>query len=232
MKRILLTTAFLLGSTALASAQTALTTTSAAPGYSAGDIVVRVALTGVLPLTPSSHIDAIGGSVGASDAMMPEVDLSYFVTDNISLQAIATSTRHELTANNTALTPLLGSKIDLGSTYVLPPAVVAAWHFMPHAVFDPYVGIGIDVLWPYDTQENKATLGGVQVVQKLGLGNAVGPVFNVGFDYNVSGPWFINFDYKQVINTVDARIHTALGLVKANVDLDPAVISLGVAYRF
>ena len=230
MKRILLTTAFLLGSTALAAAQ------SVAPGYSAGDIVVRLAFAGVIPLAASSHIDTIGGSVGVNASVMPEVDLSYFVTDNISLQAIATSTRHEISANNTSLTPLLGSKIDLGSTFVLPPAIVAAWHFMPHEVFDPYVGIGLDVLWPYDTQENKATLpaslGGAQIVQKLGLSNAVGPVFNVGCDYNVSGPWFINLDYKQVINTVDARIHTAVGLVKANVDLDPAVISLGVAYRF
>jgi outer membrane protein len=236
MKRILLTTAFLLGSTGLAAAQTAQTTTSVAPGYAAGDIVVRLAFAGVIPLAASSHIDTIGGSVGVNDSVMPEVDLSYFVTDNISVQAIATSTRHEISANNTSLTPLLGNKIDLGSTFVLPPAVVVAWHFLPHDVFDPYVGIGLDVLWPYDTQENQAklpaSLGGAQIVQKLGLSNAVGPVFNVGFDYNVSGPWFINFDYKQVLNTVDARIHTAVGLVKANVDLDPAVISLGVAYRF
>jgi outer membrane protein len=109
---------------------------------------------------------------------------------------------------------------------------VVAWHFLPKAALDPYVGVGLDVLFPYDTQENKATLGGTQIVQKVGLSNAVGAVFNVGLDYNVSGPWFINVDYKQVLNRVDARIHTALGLVKANVDLDPAVLSVGIAYRF
>ena len=142
------------------------------------------------------------------------------------------STRHEISANDTKLTPLLGSKIDLASTYVLPPAITVQYHFLPHDRFDPYVGLGLDVMWPYDTQENQAKLGGVQVVQKVGLSNAVGPVFNIGIDYNVSGPWFVNLDYKQVINTVDARIHTALGLVKANVALDPAVVSVGIAYRF
>ncbi len=196
-------------------------TPAQATGYSANDIVVRVAFAGIVPLTPSSHIDAIGGNVGVTSGVMPEVDLSYFFTDHISVQAIATATRHEISANDTKLTPLLGSKIDLASTYVLPPAVVV-----------PYVGLGIDVLWPFDTQENQATLGGTQIVQKVGLSNAVGAVFNAGLDYNISGPWFINLDYKQVLNRVDARIHTALGLVKANVDLDPAVFSAGIAYRF
>lgn len=226
MKRYLIATVFFLGGTALAAAQTAV------PGYSTGDVVVRVAFAGVVPLTPSSHIDSIGGNVGVTDGVMPEVDLSYFITDNISVQAIATSTRHEISANDTKLTPLLGSKIDLASTYVLPPAITVQYHFLPHDRFDPYVGLGLDVMWPYDTQENQAKLGGVQVVQKVGLSNAVGPVFNIGIDYNVSGPWFVNLDYKQVINTVDARIHTALGLVKANVALDPAVVSVGIAYRF
>jgi len=232
MQRILLATTFLLAGTALATAQTAPAPYATTTGYSAGDIVVRVAFAGIIPLTPSSHIDAIGGNVGVSSGVMPEVDLSYFITDNISVQAIATSTRHEISANDTKLTPLLGSKIDLASTYVLPPAIVAAYHFLPKAAFDPYVGLGLDVLWPYDTQENKALIDGARLVQKVGLSNAVGPVFNAGIDYNISGPWFVNLDYKQVINTVDARIHTAVGLVKANVALDPAVISVGIAYRF
>jgi outer membrane protein len=228
MQRTLFAITFLLAGTALAAAQTPAPVT----GYSANDIVVRVAFAGIVPLTPSSHIDAIGGNVGVTSGIMPEVDLSYFFTDHISVQAIATATRHEISANDTKLTALLGSKVDLASTYVLPPAVVFAWHFMPKAAWDPYVGVGLDVLWPFDTQENKATLGGTQIVQKVGLSTAVGAVFDVGLDYNVSGPWFINVDYKQVLNRVDARIHTAVGFVKANVDLDPAVFSAGIAYRF
>jgi outer membrane protein len=202
------------------------------PGFSAGDVVVRLAINDITPLVGSSHIDGIGGHVDVTSASQPELDLSYFATDNISLQLIATATRHEISANDTSLTPLLGSKIDLASTYVLPPAVVAQYHFFPHAIISPYVGAGIDFLWPFDTQENKAALGGTQIVQKVGLSNAIGPVFDLGADYNISGPWFLNVDYKQVLDQVDARVHTALGLVKARVQLDPAVLSIGIAYRF
>jgi outer membrane protein len=228
MKRYYLALGFLVGCTGAALAQT-----SPQPGFSAGDTVVRLAATGIMPLATGSHIDAIGGTVDVTSTPAPEADLSYFVTDNISVQLIATATRHELSANNTALTGLLGSKIDLASTYVLPPAVVAQWNFFPHAALDPYVGAGIDFLFPFDTQANKLALPGVgQVVQKVGLSTAVGPTFDVGINYNISGPWFINVDYKQILDRVDARIHTALGLVKAHVDLDPAVLSAGIEYRF
>jgi outer membrane protein len=225
MYRNILALACLLGTTSLAAAQTA-------PGYSAGDVVVRLAFSDITPLDGGSHIDAIGGHVAVTSGQQPELDLSYFATDNISVQLIATATRHEISANNTALSGLLGNKIDLASTYVLPPAITAQYHFLPHAVFDPYVGLGIDLLWPFDTQPNKATLGTTQIIQKVGLSNTIGPVFNIGADYNITGPWFLNVDYKQILDHVDARIHTALGLVKARVDLDPAVFSIGIAYRF
>jgi outer membrane protein len=228
MYRYWLALGFLFGGTGAALAQA-----QPLPGFSAGDTVVRLAATGIMPLAASSHIDGIGGSVDVTSTAAPEADISYFVTDNISVQLIATSTRHEVSANNTALTGLLGSKIDLASTYVLPPAVVAQWNFFPHAALDPYVGAGIDFLFPFDTQPNKLALPGVgQVVQKVGLSNAVGPTFDVGINYNISGPWYVNIDYKQILDRVDARVHTALGLVKANVDLDPAVLSAGIAYRF
>ncbi len=225
MVRTYLAAAFLLATPSLAFAQ-------AAPGFSAGNVVVRAAFSDITPLNASSHIDGIGGTVDVSNGVQPEVDISYFFTDNISVQLIATATRHEISANNTALTSLLGSKIDLASTYVLPPAIVAQYHFAPHSRIDPYIGAGVDFLFPFDTQENKLTLGGAQVVQKVGLSNAIGPTFNIGVNYNIGGPWFLNLDYKQVLDQVTARVHTVLGLVKARDQLDPSVFSVGIAYRF
>lgn len=236
MKRLILAASFLVGGTALASAQTVNTQMTAPQpgvvGFSSGDFAVRVAFTDITPLVASSHIDGIGGSVGVTSGFMPEVDLSYFITDNISVQAIATSTRHEITADNTILTPKFGSSIDLGSTYVLPPAVVAQYHFTPHDAIDAYVGVGIDLLWPYDTNPNGAKIGGVPLVSKLTVSNTVGPVFNIGWNYNIQGPWFLNVDYKQVFNRMTATVNTALGTVKANLWLDPAVVSVGIVYRF
>jgi len=231
MKQVILPIALLLGSTGFACAQSVSTATPAS-GWQAGDIAVRLAVADVTPLNGGSTIDGIGGKVGIDSYQQPEVDLSYFFTDALSVQLIATATRHEITANNTSLTALLGNKIDLASTYVLPPAITLQYHFLPHAVVSPYVGAGIDFIWPFDTQPNEFKLGNAQVIQKVGLSNMVGPVFNVGADYNISGPWFLNVDYKQIINHVDARIHTVLGLVKARDNLDPAVFSVGITYKF
>jgi len=228
MNRYYLALGFLVCTTGAALAQA-----QPLPGFSTGDIVVRLAATGIMPLAANSHIDTIGGTVDVTSTPAPEADISYFVTDNISVQLISTATRHEISANNTALTSLLGSKIDLASTYVLPPAIVAQWNFFPHAALDPYVGAGIDFLFPFDTQANKLALPGIgPVVQKVGLSTAVGPTFDVGLNYNISGPWFLNIDYKQILDRVDARVHTAVGLVKAHVDLDPGVLSAGIVYRF
>jgi len=244
MKRVLatltlLTGAALLGGNGLAYAQAAdssMAPTTLVPpsdsGTQAGTLMVRLAATGVIPLNSGSKIEGIGGNIGTTAQAMPEVDLSYFFTDSISAELIATATRHALTANNTALTPLLGPKIDLGTTYVLPPAIMLQYHFLPHGLINPYLGAGIDLMWPFDVQPNQFKLGGAQVIQKLGLSNQIGPVFEVGLDYNVAGPWFLNIDYKQIINRVDARVTTVLGLVKADTNLNPGVFSAGVAYRF
>lgn len=198
----------------------------------AGRFAVRLALSGIEPLDTSSHIDGIGGDVHVTGSVMPEVDLSYFLTDSLSLQLIATSMRHEVSAQNTSLTPLLGNKIDLGSTYVLPPALVLQYHFMPHATFSPYVGAGLDVAWFYNIHENQAQIGGAPLIEKLSLSTMVGPVLNIGADYHVGGNWYANIDIKQVFAQTTARIHTAVGLVEARDRLDPLVMSAGISYRF
>lgn len=207
---------------------------TASSAWQPGDFVVRVGEAGVLPLDTNSHIDTIGGSVSVSNSTMPEVDFSYFFTSAISVQLIATSTRHEVSANNTALTPLLGSKIKLGSAYVLPPALVAQYHFFPDAEFRPYVGAGLDVAWFYDSNPATEVIPGTsnKVVNKFTLSNTVGPVLNVGVDYHVSGNWFANFDIKEIYSRPDAVVNTAIGEVKAHDGLNPLVISGGIAYRF
>ena len=182
----------------------------------------------------ASHIDPVGGSVGVSDSAMPEVDFSYFFTDSVAVELIATSTCHTLTANNTSLRGLLGNKIVLGSTYVLPPALVLQYHFMPHERFSPYLRFGVDVAWFYDTNTATGVVPGtnVPVVLKLGLSIMVGPVLDAGFDYNLSGPWFANFVVRAMLMQTTARVHTAVGLVTATDQLDPLVVSAGISYRF
>ena len=225
MKKILLA-ATVLGSLVYggaASAQTAVATTGdTSSGWQAGDIAVRARIIGVIPENNGSST-SLGGHVSATSTAMPEVDLSYFFTDSIAAELIASSTEHTVTANNT----ILGTQ-KVGTAWVLPPTVTLQYHFNPHGAFSPYVGAGLNVTWFYATQTQNP------VFTKWSLGNTAGPALQVGFDYNVGGPWFLNVDAKQIFINTKAKIDTVVkGLtVTAKTGLDPFVVGAGVGYRF
>lgn len=187
----------------------------------AGLFEASLGVIGVIPLTTSSHITAIGGQVNATGGVSPELTLSYFVTDNISLQLIAASTQHQISAGNTAL-----GHVDVGSAWVLPPTLTVDYNFMPHQRFSSYVGLGLTVAFFYATSPSEP------VIQKFNLTTAVGPTLDIGFDYNFNGPWYVNVDLKQMFLETSANITSAVGQVKATTWLDPTVIGASIGYRF
>ena len=223
MKRFLLATSLLsamaLAHVASAQAQTA---ADAPVGKAAGTFMVRGRVIGLIPQNSSSSISgAINtGTVSTSNAVMPEVDVSYFFTDNIALELIAATTKHDAYADNTPL----GSHYRVGSTWVLPPTVTLQYHFMPHERFSPYVGAGVNVSFFYGTTAAN------NAVTQLAMTTAVGPAIQAGFDYNFSGRWFGNFDVKQIFYTTTASINN--GAIKAKTALNPTVIGAGIGYRF
>jgi outer membrane protein len=193
----------------------------AAPvGKSADTFMVRLRAIGVIPQNWNSNT-TIGGTVSATSQAAPELDVSYFFTDNIAAELIAASTRHDVAANNTVL-----GHVDVGSTWVLPPTVTLQYHFQPKERFSPYVGAGLNATWFY------ASHPALPTVTKATFSNNVGFALQAGFDYNVSGHWFMNFDVKQLFLNTDARLSTLAGPVKAFTSLSPTVIGAGIGYRF
>ena len=112
----------------------------------------------------------------------------------------------------------------MGSVYVLPPTLTVQYHFMPHSKFSPYVGAGIALAFFYDSQPARPT------VTKVGFSNNVGAAVQAGFDYNVTGHWYLNFDVKQIFVNTTARING--GTIIAKTALDPTVVGAGIGYRF
>ena len=205
----------------VASAQTAPNSDSNAPvGKQANTFMIRVRAIGVIPENNSSNT-SVGGHVSATAQAAPEIDLSYFITDNIAAELIAASTRHNIRATGTA-----AGDLDVGSTWILPPTLTLQYHFMPHERFSPYIGAGLNVSFFYAESAAGPT------VRSLSLDNAVGAALQVGFDYNFSGHWFANFDVKQIFLSTTAHLNTALGPVTAKTSLDPLVIGAGIGYRF
>ncbi len=93
-------------------------------GKEAGTFMVRLRAIGVIPLDSSSSISAIGGHVDATAQAAPEVDFSYFLTDNVAFELIAATTRHSVSASDTA-----AGHFDVGSVLALPPTLTVQYHF-------------------------------------------------------------------------------------------------------
>jgi outer membrane protein len=188
-------------------------------GKLAGTIMVRGRLIDVMPLVTSSSISGIGGKVAVGNALAPEVDLSYFFTDNIALELIAATTQHTVSAHNTAL-----GSLTVGQTWVLPPTLTLQYHFNPRGAISPYVGAGLNVSFFYGGSAGKAP------INRLVLETSVGPALQAGVDWNFSGHWFANLDVKQIFMSSTAHINS--GAIKAKVAIDPLVIGTGIGYRF
>ncbi|MEE8657948.1 OmpW family protein [Acetobacteraceae bacterium EV16G] len=196
-------------------------------GFGKGDFIVRLSALGVLPQDMDSKVwlanKPISGHISTTNQVMPELTFMYFLTDNLSVDLIAASTRHEVAAQGTPL-----GKIDVGSAWVLPPTITFAWHFRPHKRFNPYIGVGGTLAWFH----NMSPAGGV--VQKLNVGFTGGPSVNAGFDYQLVGNWFFNFDVKQIFMRMHAWANDngSPTFIKAHNALNPTLVAAGIEYRF
>ncbi|MCT6878888.1 MAG: OmpW/AlkL family protein [Commensalibacter sp.] len=189
-------------------------------GYGKGDFVIHLNAVGVITNNTSSKT-SVGGRVTSNNQVMPELAVNYFVTDNLAFELIATSTHHKIRAKGTA-----AGNVNVGKGWILPPTLTAQWHFLPHHRFNPYVGVGLTVAFWHNTKPG----GGI--IKKIDLETTVGPSFNVGFDYQVVGNWFVNVDAKQMLLNQRAHLNDAPNRIDARTSLHPTVVAGGIAYRF
>lgn len=190
-------------------------------GFRAGDFMIGASVIGVLPSNGGS-VDTIGGTPHASNSFTGQLDFTYFVTNNISLNLIAATTRHDVEARNTAL-----GTVDLGRVWALPPTLTAQFHPLPNERFSPYLGAGINYTLFYNE-------GGARnpVVTGVDVGNAFGFALNAGLNVELAPNWLLNFDVKYIFLRPDVRVDTVLGRINANAHIDPWVVGVGVRYRF
>jgi outer membrane protein len=175
----------------------------------------------VLPDDSSSQITVIGGEADVDEAYTPDLDLSYFFTDNIAAELVFFAySRHDVKAKNTAV-----GDIDLGSLDLLPPTLTAQYHFMPEKTFSPYVGAGLSYVLIPDDDPGAATAARYD-------DGVVGFALQAGFDYFLNEHWCLNFDVKRVWVEVDVEVDALGTTVKTTVDVDPWLFGIGVGYRF
>lgn len=154
------------------------------------------------------------GIIHADSAVVPELDISYFFTDNVSAELILATSKHDMSETS--------PNINLGSVWVLPPTLTMQYHFNNETNFVPYVGAGINYTIFYNDDPG--------AVNTIKYRNSLGYAFQTGVDYKLDQHWMLNLDVKKIMLNTDAKVNG--GAVTADVDLDPWVIGFGVGYRF
>jgi outer membrane protein len=181
---------------------------------------VRVRALGVITRDKGS-VDGISGSgLSSSDNVTPELDFSYYFTDNIAAELILGTTSSRI--NGTGSIAGLG---NIGKTSILPPTLTLQYHFTDFGAFKPYVGAGINYTMFY----NQSARGSAT---DLNVKDTFGGALQVGFDYMLDQHWGLNFDVKKLYLRPDFEATVGGSRVKGTAKLDPWLIGAGVTYRF
>lgn len=165
----------------------------------------------------AEHGMALPGSGSITDSYIPEVDATYFVTNHFGVEIIAGTTQHSVHFITD------GSRLDLGSVWLLPPTVTAKYYFDSIGSVRPYVGAGVNYTLSYSPRSG--------AVPGMRYGNNWGTALQAGADVPIgNGPYFLNVDVKQLFLTDSVKADG--GIVRAHAVINPLLFGVGVGVRF
>lgn len=185
----------------------------------AGAFMVRLRGVGVFPIGQNTSITPIGGFVHIDDAILPEVDLTYFLTDHIAIEGEAGVAQNTLTAEDTAM-----GTVPIGKVWSAPVILVLQYHVLPHSRWNPYFGAGLGVLPYFGAQP----AGGP--TQQLSVTSEVGATLQAGMDVGLTDHWYGNIDVKKLL--IDSYASVNQGAITASGHINPWIVGFGVGYRF
>ena len=217
----------------LACAAVALPFATPAAAQEAGDIQIKGFVTGVLPDGAITEVetDLIGLPAGsqteASDSVVPTVAIEYFVSPNFSLETICCVTPHDVTGAGA----LEGAEL-IDDAIILPASLTAKYHFNLGGGIKPYLGAGATyfMIFSEDVGADAAALGATDV----DLSDEFGFLLQGGVDIALNDRGLgLSLDAKRYFVGTTATFSAGQTVaLQSEHDLDPWVLSAGLAYRF
>ena len=225
----------------LAAAAAALALPLSSVAAEKGDWIIRVGPTNVDPDTSADPFDIAGLAqveVDVDDAWALGVTATYMVTDKFGVELLAaTPFKHDITVN--------GANIDAGETEHLPPTLTVNWY--PRGGqegWQPFVGIGVNYTYFFseDVDSDLETALGIitepvtgrtdPIPSNLSIDESWGFAGRLGVDYPINENWSATASMWYLDIGTEATIRNSLGNFKADIDIDPFVYMIGVAYSF
>ncbi len=203
-----------------------------------GDLLVRARIINVSPSADSDVITAIGGgtplganaTIDVDSKVTLDIDFTWFLTDHFGLELLLDlSSVHDIKGDGD-----LAGAGKLGEARVLPPALIAQYHFSPRKHSRPYVGAGINYTIFFDEETTPTTTTALGATSTgLDIDPTLSFVLQAGIDIDINEDYFLNFDMKYMMLDTTATI-SANGSDAATVDFDlnPFVFGVGLGMRF
>ncbi len=181
----------------------------------------QIRLRGLGVLTEDDgYVDGVNGSdLSYSDTVIPELDISYYFTDNIAAELILGTTYANVNGEGS-----IAGLGRVGKTWLLPPTLTLQYHFTDFGRFKPYVGAGATYAIFYNQDGDAAS--------DLDIENSFGAALQVGFDYMVDDHWGWNVDVKKIFLEPDFDVTVGGSKLSGKAKLNPWLIGTGVTYRF
>jgi outer membrane protein len=216
---------------AVLTAGLALTASPALAGGEDGNFMVRVLGTVVHPDTDAT-VSTGGAVLAGADAdvsteVVPALTLTYFLTKNVAVELFCCFARHEVEGEGS-----LSALGEIADTWIFPPALTLQYHFDRWGSFKPYVGAGLQYINFFSEGTGDNRLGATDVE----IDDAVGFTLQAGVDVALGNGWYLNADVKKTWLDTEVTWHNNALLagadVRADVDIDPWLFSVGLGYRF
>ncbi len=202
----------------------------AALAHKEGDIIVRAGAITVDPHEDSGEINVGGVPQGGTKATLDSdtqlgLNFAYMLTDHVGIELLAaTPFSHDVGTKG------LGG-LKLGSIKHLPPTLSAVYYPMESgSVFQPYVGLGLNYTWFFDTELTSEAEG--QGFNGLDMDDSWGLAYQVGADYMLTDNLMLNAQVRYIDIDTTGTTYAGPTKVEVDVDVDPFVYMVGLGYKF
>jgi len=190
--------------------------------------MIRLRALGVVTRNSGSVDQVAGSGLTTNDAIVPELDITYFFTRNFAAELILGVTKHHVTGTGVAAT----NGLDVGKAWLLPPTLTFQYHFTNFGAFKPYIGAGVNYTVFFSQTAGNTPNGAGVIITRSHLHNSWSPALQVGFDYMIDRHWGINVDVKKLWLRPSWDGDSNVGPLTGKVNLDPWLIGAGVTYKF
>lgn len=180
---------------------------------------VRLRALGVVTENSGSVNGVPGSDLSYTDTVVPELDITYFFTDNIAAELILGTTYANINGKGS-----ISSLGQIGKVWLLPPTLTLQYHFTNFGAFKPYIGAGVNYTIFYNQSADSA--------QSLKVKNTFGAALQVGFDYMLNEHWGFNVDVKKLYLQPDFDVNVGGTPLTGTAKLNPWLIGTGITYRF